>query len=247
MLKRIEPTIGFKIKAQDGEIGDVEDYLFDEEAWTIRYLVADTGGWLSDQLVLVSPHKLGQPDWEEKLMPVKLTVQAVEQSPPIESDLPVSRRSEIMLAQYYGWTPYWAGGELPGDIAMSVGAEADVKSREAAESHTDSHLHGVKEVTGYHTRATDGDIGHVQDFIVDTETWAIRYLLLDTRNWLPGKHVLIPPSWASDVDWAEERVHVNVDRDAIRNAPPFDASTPITREEEVAYFKHFDKTPYWEA
>ncbi|MBS3820221.1 MAG: PRC-barrel domain containing protein [Planctomycetes bacterium] len=247
MLKRIRSTAGFTIKAQDGEIGDVEDYLFDAATWTVRYLVADTGGWLADVLVLLSPDNLGQPDWDKEIVPVDLTIEAVENSPPIESDMPVSRQSERLLAKYYGWTPYWMEGGLPDEIADGVSAEADRQSRQEVQSQTQSHLHSLNEVCAYRTHATDGDIGHVRDLIVDTDTWAIRYLLLDTRNWLPGKHVLIPPDWAKDVDWAESRVHVTVGRDTVRNSPVFDPDEPLTRDREAALFEHFGKKPHREA
>jgi hypothetical protein len=244
-LKRIKSTLGFDIQAEDGQIGSVDDYLFDSQTWTVRYMVAETGSWLADRQVLLSPEKLGQPDWDSEEFPVALTTEAVENAPPVESDMPVSRQSEMLLARHYGWTPYWTEGLMPDELGMSIAAEADTKSRKAVQAQTKSHLHGVKEVSGYHTHATDGDIGHVQDFIVDTDTWAIRYLLLDTRNWLPGKHVLIPPAWASEVDWAEARLHVNVDRQAVRESPEYDEDVPLTREVEEALYSHFDRMPYW--
>jgi hypothetical protein len=136
--------------------------------------------------------------------------------------------------------------DLPDDLGPSILAESDVKSRKTVEAQTPSRLHEFREVVGYHTHATDGDIGHVEDFVVDFETWTIRYLLLDTRNWLPGKHVLIPPAWANEVNWAEARVHVTVDRGAVRNSPEFDAEQPLTRDIEEQLYIHFSRRPYWQ-
>jgi hypothetical protein len=73
---------------------------------------------------------------------------------------------------------------------------------------TDSHLRSTKAVTGYHIEALDGELGHVDGFIVDDESWAIRYMEVATRNWWPGKKVLVSPAWIDRMSWEDSKVYV---------------------------------------
>ena len=75
-----------------------------------------------------------------------------------------------------------------------------------------------KAVTGYHIEATDGEIGHVDGFVVDDEAWAIRYIEVATRNWWPGKKVLVSPAWIERVSWPDSKVYAGLSREAIKSA-----------------------------
>jgi len=98
---------------------------------------------------------------------------------------------------------------------------------------------------GYHIHATDGDIGHVRGVLVDEETWAVRYMIVDASNWWLGHHVLIAPQWIQAVSWSEETVSVLLTRQAIKEAPPYDPSRRLDREEELEIYKHYQRTGYW--
>ena len=82
MLKNVIHLKDFTIRATDGEIGTLEQFYFDDETWAIRYLVVNTGGWLSGRLVLVSPIALRQAEWQSKRLDVALTKKQIENSPP---------------------------------------------------------------------------------------------------------------------------------------------------------------------
>lgn len=235
MLRSIKSLRGYILRATDGDVGKVREFYFDDRFWTVRYLVADTGRWLVDRLVLLSPASLGDPDWERNLFPVNLTKDQVEKSPLISADEPVSRQMEVDLHGYYGWPPYWHAAPY---IAA---AQASAQRREKG----DPHLRSTREVIGYHIRATDGEIGHVDDFVVDDKAWAIRYMVVDTRNWLPGKKVLVAPQWTMDVDWAGRRVNVDLTKDTIENGPEFDPSQPVNREYEVRLYDYYGRPHYW--
>jgi sporulation protein YlmC with PRC-barrel domain len=242
---------GYAIGATDGEIGSVEDFYFDDQRWTVRYLVVDTGKWLPGRKVVISPISLGVVDWEGKKLQVKLSREQVENSPDVQTHKPVSRQYEIELSQYYGYPYYWTGPDVWGPAAFPVGVPIEgVPEREAREGgvvpEEDLHLHSVNEVLDYYIEATDGDVGHVDDFILDDASWEIRYLVVDTRNWLPGKKVLIAPGWIHRVNWRDSRVYVNLGRETIKNSPEYDGSLPVARDYETQLHQHYDQPRYWE-
>ncbi len=245
MLRSAKGLRGYTVRASDGPIGKVHDVYFDDSTWTARYLVVDTGGWLSGRQVLLSPASCGVPDSEQKLVPVALTREQVENSPPVEADRPVSRQHEIELAAYYGWPDYWIGDPGFGPGAVYVPASAGA-AEAAQRTKGDPHLRSTREVQGYHIQAPDGEIGHVEDFLIEDGAWAIRYLVVDTRNWLPGKRVLIAPQWVKEVNWAEMKVLVEVPRAAIRHSPAYDPSAPVTRDYESKLHEHYGRSKYWE-
>ena len=235
MRRSLNDLVGYTIRANDGDIGKVHEFYFDDQSWTIRYVVVDTGGWLSGRKVLISPVAFDRPDWETCTFPVNLTKEQVRNSPSIDTDKPVSRQHEAELHGYYGWPVYWAGGALFGGVQASpLLVMETVREDEASpeEPDSDTHLRSTSQVTGNHIEATDGEIGHVEDFVVDDETWAIRYLLVDTRNWLAGRKVLVSLRWIKRVSWAESKVFVDLTRDAIKNSPEFDPDKPVTLDYE---------------
>jgi hypothetical protein len=240
MLRSIESLVGYTLRARDGEIGQVHDFYFDDQTWIVRYLVADTGNWLVGRRVLISPFALRQPDWAGQAFPVNLTKEQVKASPPIDTDKPVSRQMEEELHLHYGWPPYWGAAE--GLVAAQMMAQA---TEQAAGREGDPHLRSVREVSGYRIQARDGEIGHVEDFIAKDETWTIRYMVVDTRNWLPGKKVLVAPTWIDEVDWARESVHVGLLRETIQNSPEYDPSLPVNREYEVRLYDYYGRPKYW--
>jgi hypothetical protein len=248
MLRSMKATLNYGLLASDGKIGTVDDFLFDDTAWTVRYLVANTGGWLKGRLVLISPAALEKPDWQSHLFPVELTRHQIEQSPSILTDAPLARQKEMELARHYNWPVYWAIDSLGGFGAAPIVTPIEPPPEQAkpARDEGDPHLRSVREVRGYHIHATDGDIGHVDDFIVDDADWAIRYLVADTRNWLPGRRVLLGCDWIQEVSWNDARVVVRHSRAEIENSPPYDPSAPVNREYEEVLHDYYGRPRYWE-
>jgi hypothetical protein len=238
-------AIGYKVEASDDEIGSVKDFLFDDCFWGVRYVVVDTGHWLPGRKVLVSPLAVGEPDWRERSVPVSLTREQVEQSPNILSDQPVSRQKEEELHRFFGWAPYWGPAAYSGVGVPPVAVPMFTKGEEGEEPQGDPSLRSMREVKNYHIHATDDSIGHVHDFIVETGDWGIRYLVVDTRNWLPGKKVLVAPTWIKDIRWADEQVYVDLTRDQIKDSPKFDPSLPVNREYEQRLCDYYGRPGYW--
>ena len=228
-------------------------------------MVVEAGGWLNGRKVLISPISVRGVDWDDEVLNVKLSKQQVRDSPSVDTDKPVSRQHEIDYDNYYCYNNYWEGANLwglGGYLVPWVGASSDAalsprqpqddaitrqrqrrldREREAA----DSHLRSSKEVIGYEIMATDGPIGSVEDFVFDDESWAIRYMVVDTGKWLPGKHVLLSPEWIDSVSWSEHEVYVKVARQAIETSPEYDASRSFSKAHEVTLYEHHARTPYW--
>ncbi len=213
MLQNIKTLHGRKLAAQDGEIGKVADFYFDDKTWAIRYLVAHTGGWLTDRLVLISPHSLGQPDADAKSLRINLSRRQIENSPTIAADKPVSRQNEIDYYRYYGWPTYWNGDGLWGATSYPAILPFSTAKREAAQhdhDNDDPHLRSVKAVTGYALHATDGEIGSICGFMMDDKTWAIGNLIAETGHWYAGKEILIPTAQVAYISHEDSEVHVNL-------------------------------------
>jgi uncharacterized protein YrrD len=252
MIRSVHEIRGYKLQAKDGEFGKVDDVLFDEKLWVIRYLVADTGSWLSGRKVLIPPSVLGKPSWKDSALPVDLVKSEIEESPALDAEAPVSRQFEIMLHRHWRLQPYWIGSAATGAFPVPIRVRGEIQKREqgAAESagaaNNDPFLRSVREVTGYRIKTTDDEIGHVDDFLMDDELWVIRYLVVDTRNWLPGRKVQVPLSWISEINFADQHIVVEVAREKVRNSPEFDPDQPINREQEQVLFDYYGRPHYTE-
>ncbi len=263
MLRSMKDLEGYAIQATDGTIGHVKDFYFDDEAWIVRYLVVETGHWLSSRKVLISPMSIGQPDWNARVLPVSITKEQVKNSPDIDTDKPVSRQHEMQYLGYYNYPYYWGGAGLWGGGAypgMLTGLGYDDSTTEYRHARTqdnrseteqaqrvahDPHLRSCKAVMKYHIEATDGDIGHVQGLLIDEKTWAIRYMVVDTNNWWLGHQVLIAPQWIREVRWADATVSVTLTRQAVKDAPQYDAAVPLSRDREADLYRHHGRASYW--
>jgi len=236
---------GFTLQSLDGEIGKVKEFYFDDQHWAIRYLVAETGDWLLGRQVLISPYALGAITTEKQHISVHLTKKQIEDSPLLTSDKPVSRQFELDYYGFYGWPTYWGGPYMWGYSPYLMRSQGKQTNTNSGGKAWNPHLRSTHSVSGYHLQAVDGEIGHVQDFIIDDETWAIRYLIIDTKNWWPGKKVLISPRWAERVSWDESKVFVNLSRNAIRQSPEYKADSIPTRVYETGLHGHYDRPGYW--
>jgi hypothetical protein len=251
MLTNTTNLRGFAIRTRDGELGTVEDFYFDDETWAIRYLTVETGGWHGGRQVLISPISVIDTDWQERQLTVALTKKKVENSPDIDTQQPVSRQHEADFFGYYGYPYYWAGPYMWGPAFYPAGvvalpttsteAIADSKRKESA----DSHLRSTKAVMGDHIEAVDGEIGHVDGFLVDDEAWAIRYNRGGNAELLAGEEGAAFPSVAgtSELDgfqrlrWPLPGSHQ--ERSGVLEP------TRITREYEDRLYLHYGRPPYW--
>jgi hypothetical protein len=245
MLDRARMLKGFALNSLDGEVGRIKEFYFDDHHWAVRYLVADTGSWLAERQVLISPYALGAIDRDKHHIAVNLTLRQIEDSPALGADVPVSRQFQEAYYGYFGWPTYWSGPYMWGSYPQMARAHAVRTEPDADERTWDPHLRSTHDVDGHRVEAADGAIGHVTDFIIDDDTWAIRYLVVDTRNWWPGKMVLVSPKWIERIVWNESKVVVNLSRATIKGAPEYSEGLLLNRDYEEQLHRHYDRPGYW--
>ncbi|MGA2636794.1 PRC-barrel domain-containing protein [Methylocella sp.] len=255
MLFVLSVLKGFTVAASDGKIGTVNDFLFDDQSWKVRWLVVDTGAWLPGRKVLVHASAIGEPDPARQELPVKLTKAQVEGGPDLYEHQPVSRQMEAHLYDYYGWDPSWGGafgfgamasplslpplvGEGPGPAPADEGTEAD-------QGENDPHLRSAEDLEGYHIQASDGEIGHLESLVADHVNWDIRYLGVDTSNWWSGRHVLIAPFAVKEIDWADRHIKIDSMRQQVETSPPCDSIDMVDEAYERMLHGHYGWPGYW--
>lgn len=239
---------GITVAAKDGDIGKVADFYFHDDTWTIRYLVVNTGHWLSRRKVLIMPSVLGEPDWDAFTFPVALTRSQVEKSPEIDTDKPVSRQQEADLHSHYAWPAYWmAPGPacwLP-SLPVSPIAGAPEVPGTAIPEKADPRLRSVREVIGYRIHASDGEMGHLEDFIADDAVWVIRYMVVHTGKWFQAKQTLISPHWLGKIRHREKTMEVTLTQENILHCPQFNAGDLVNREYEERLYDYYGRPAYW--
>lgn len=232
---------GWHLRATDGSLGEVGDFLFDDRSWAVRYLVADTSRWLPSRTVLIAPEALGRPEEGPRHLPVGLTVRRIKDSPPIATHQPVSVQMEQRMRAYYGWQPYFGGHSYGGsgrDVAIGPPPPGDGDEQ-------DAHLRSMRSIEGYTVKALDGTAGIVKDFQFDDEGWIIRYVAVDTGGWITGKPVVVAPAWIRDISWLDREVVLDPTTDAIMRSPDYDAAQRIARDYEQRLYGHYGRPPYW--
>jgi PRC-barrel domain len=266
MLRSLKDLQDYAINATDGHVGHVRDFYFDDDAWVIRYLIVDTGSWMSSRKVLISPMSIGHADWAHKVLPVAITKQQVRNSPDIDTDKPVSRQHEMGYLSYYGYENYWGGAGLWGSIpypsklmpgyselvaqfraTRPKAAATPLQDPGAQSPREDPHLRSCEAMIGYHIQATDGVIGHVQGLLVDEQTWAIQYLVVDTNNWWLDHWVLVAPHWIKAMSWSDTTVSLDLTREQVKNAPEYDPSPTSQRPQDLGVYKHAGRPIHWVA
>jgi hypothetical protein len=236
MLRRLEELVGFACAASDGPIGKVDDFYFDDRSWQVRVLVFTAGEWLAGRKVLIPSRAVNDVAWSERRVAASTTRKRVGNSPDIELMEPVSRQHEVQRYGYYGYPP--------------EGLQEKTKFFEAqAEMHRergdDLDLQNFRAMLRYHIHASDGSIGHLEGMVVDDETWAIRYLEVDTSDWGLGRSVLVATTWIEDISWLDATLTVGLTKDTIRHAPAYEAVRSLDRTSEERLHAHYDRPGYW--
>ena len=242
MLGSAKALKGHTIQTRDGEIGKVHDLYFDDATWKIRYLVASIGTWFRRCQVLIPPEALEESDRTERILSVGLTRGQVENSPDIDADKPVSRQKKFDQDYLIGSSVHWA---FCTPVLLSPPLVEVERESEGEQPTGDPHLRSMRTVLGYRIQATDGELGHVEDFIIDDEVWILRYMVVDTRNWLLGKEVLVAVAWIKNVDWDNSLVYVDLPRVRIAYSPIFDPARPTDREYEQELYEFYGRDRYW--
>jgi hypothetical protein len=247
----------YAIEANDGHIGTVRTFLFNDTNWRIRWLVVDTGHWLKERQVLIHPSAIGSADHQRRVLTINLTKAQIEASPDIQQDKPVTMQRQSELLSYYEADPpgdglgfYGAGLNgfaLAGGVVMpTLGRQTARESArlQLGSEDGDPHLRSMTAVTGYGIHAIDGLIGHLENFMLDDVTWTIRYLIVDTRNWWPGAHVLLSPYAVQSVEWTNREIRLNVSREQVKGSPPWNPAEVAEQVYERQLHQYYDWPGY---
>jgi sporulation protein YlmC with PRC-barrel domain len=238
MLRRATKLIGSDIVSPDGVVGTVYDLLFDEGDWAFRYLVVDIGKWLKGRRLLLSIDEVEEVDEDQREVRVPLGKSEIAHCPGAASKNTASEEAKALIGRYWMWTPA-SVEHLPQEVSLVLDFEATDGEKEEAEGNVRSRLRSVRETEGYHIAATDGDIGHLKDLLVDDDTWQIRYLAINAGSWLFQRNVLVPSATLESIHWADRRVHLSVLRDAVRHSPEYDPDEPLGPAYEQALDDHY--------
>jgi uncharacterized protein YrrD len=251
MQHKIKSLIGFTIGATDGEIGEVKEFYFDDDTWTVRYLIVETGNWFNNRKVLIAPEALLKPDWKNKIFPINLSKEKIKNSPNIDTERPVSRQHEIEMYNYYPWTSYWGGGVWGGGMGVSgmmTEGEEPIEERLRREDSTntkdaveDTHLRSTLNVTGYAIHAIDGKVGDVEDFIVNDATWKLDFLEVDAGDWFQGKKVLITPKLVKEIKWDSSEIFLNISVADVKSSPEYEPSESLSELYATTLQNHYGK------
>jgi hypothetical protein len=259
MLRNVNDLYGFSVEASNGPIGKIRDCYFDDQSWSIRFFVVETGPWLDGRKVLISPLAIHGLHWAAKSLSASLTRERVKSSPDVDTSKPVSRQHEVEQFGYYGYPYYWGEGQLwgvgprPGTSLAGYGSVQLPTEPEAAKGFVaaqlklhrdrgdDPHLRSCRAIEKYHIHATDGDIGHVDSLLVEDGTWALRYLVVNTSDWWLGHQMLVAPPWITDISWLDATVSIDLTRQAVKDAPTYDGNAPLDREQERSLFDHYGR------
>ncbi|HEY5368391.1 MAG TPA: PRC-barrel domain-containing protein [Hanamia sp.] len=250
MNRNIKKIVGYDLKETDGEIGNIEDFYFDDISWKVRYLVVRTGNWFTGRKVLISPKSLQKADWENEEFLVNLTKDQIQNSPDIDTEKPVSRQQEEALYSYYPWGPYWGAdpnehgagmfGAMPSDLYNSEVENSEVPVAVSVENN-DQHLRSTDNVTGYKIHTTDGEIGKVVDYIIDDSNWQIKYIIVETGSWLDSRKVLLSVQWIKEVNWENSVVIVSVTTGQVETSPEFNSDEIVNDAYERSLQDYYGK------
>jgi len=255
MLQAAKKFMSMKVRATDGECGHIRDIYFDDDQWTLRYFLLDTGKWLPGKMVLISPLAVVDIDFKNKILDVNLSRVQIENGPNPSEHMPISRQLAARHSAYYDYPFYWPGSGIWPELGYDLAYYANFKNRVTTDSENsqikneikneDQHLRTVKEIKSYLLEATDGLFGHVEDFVIDDDTWELRYLVVDTINWWPSKSVILSTQWVRDIVWSESKIVLDLSKEKIKNSPAYSEEN-LDRDYEINLYDYYQEPKYWQ-
>lgn len=213
-MQGLKHMFGYEVQAKDGRIGKVEDFLVEEATWTVRYMAVRTGGPLSGERALTPIGCVSSSNVDRRTVEVAFSKAELEGMSPPANVQTVSAEMETILKALYGGADYRRDRGL-----IRIGCDLP-QSRRAVSS-----LRSVKEITTYRIDTLEGPCGICTDLLADTESWTVPYLVVNTKEWIPHGHVLIPSAWVRHISWQDMQTDLGVHRLKIQHAQRFDPAS----------------------
>lgn len=233
MLRSVRELLGYGVSATDGRIGVVKDLLFNQNGWCVCHAMVDLTDLIPGKRVILPPESFGKPGLKDFSFPVNLSSDELKNCPTLEIDESAYKEHAEELYRHFGWEPCW---KCP---------SVEPERKQDKEYEEDNQMRSSKEIMSYGVESTDGSVGHVIDIILDDSEWVIRYIVVSTRNWLPGGKVLIAPSWITRIEWSELKIYISHNRQEVKDSPVFDPSEPVNREYEEVLYDYYGRQKYW--
>ena len=241
---------GYTLSASDRKVGKITDLYFDEEKWGVRYLVVHVGWPIFGRDALVSPLAVRAVDADFKRVLVNLDIETIENAPPLSPYQPISRQYEAYYHDYYDWPYYWFGDALWGLASTPEQLQLIEQSIDQSLVHNDevhTHLRSIHEIIGYSVMDAQQAIGTIEDVIIESDSWLIRYLVLRSPSWLPSKRHLISRDWVTGIDWSNQEATIELDHSMVEASPEYNPGMLVSRSYENRLYSHYGMETYWKS
>jgi hypothetical protein len=230
MLYKAKTLVNYALQSLEGDFREIAQFY-------VYVVVEVSGGPFFDRKVLVASSALLGVNESQGRLFANLTRSQIESCPESKDCPPVSRQREPAFHDYYDpktkaqdnadMFPYIPGPDLDADRGKP-------RPIDRVEDGWDRHLRSTHALTEYDVESTDGDVGHIDDFIIDDTTWGIRYLVVSAHRWWPGRKALVSTQWVTRISADDSKVSVNLSQEAVKESPVYDERTSVTREYETA-------------
>lgn len=245
MLRSLLNLEGYGLEAKDGRIGTLRNFLFEDNNWNIRYLVVDTGSIFPGPKVLVSPRKIKEIDWPKRSIELDMDIDEIKESPSLDSKKPVSKEMAEEFRKNTAWPVFWIPVSSRESFVEEAASNEPVHLEDQSIPNEESnipHLRSLAEVAGYQIQAKDDTLGNIKDFIVeDGLNWEIKELVIYTRNWIPGKSVLVPASKVEKVLWREKKVYLDMTSEKIEGSKEYSSDEPVNSKHVKVYYDYLGR------
>ncbi|MCB0393149.1 MAG: hypothetical protein KDD25_01240 [Bdellovibrionales bacterium] len=235
MIRCLSELTGYDINAIDGKVGSCVDFLFDDQSWTVRHLVVDTGGWIPGRKVIVPPSSINRVNWKDGELDLEFNKKKLEESPSLSKDAPVSRQYEEKYYNYMGWPPYWGLG-----FTMRSGfnpRNTDIE-REQSKNTIVTTTRSFKEVLGYEISNKEDTFGSVEDVIVSDANWKVTGFVVRLSKWLPSDRVIMPLSDIEEISWLGQSLNSLKTKEQIKALQKYSPHDGVNAVSEVRFYDY---------
>jgi sporulation protein YlmC with PRC-barrel domain len=244
MLRSCKSLEGYSLNASDGEIGHLKTIHFNDEDWSVKYLVVDIGSFWNEKKVLVLPNASYQFSWIEQNISVKLTRNQIKEALPYSSDLPVSDQHELInklnFKSLYLIEP-WSGSFLP---LWFPDLKAGQALQNIVQEIGDKDLRCAKTITGYQVVLKDKEFGKVEDFILDCNEWIIRDIVIDANHILHSNKKIIPVSKIKVFDTDNQKIELELSSHELLDYTDYNEHQAVNREYVIKFYDYYGRLKY---